>query len=96
MERSNEVVYIGKRTEKGCEIWRADPDYKPLKRIRLRDSLKLWNHSPSGFNWGYGGSGPAQTALALLLDWTDDAQSRQAVVSRFQVSHRRRPGFDAR
>lgn len=31
-------------------------------------SLKIRNHSPSGFNWGYGGSGPAQLALAILLD----------------------------
>lgn len=30
-------------------------------------SQKVWNHSPDGFNWGYGGSGPAQLALALLL-----------------------------
>jgi len=30
--------------------------------------LDLWNHSPSGFEWGYGGSGPAQLALAILAD----------------------------
>ena len=30
-------------------------------------SLKVWCHSPSGFNWGYEGSGPAQLALAILL-----------------------------
>jgi hypothetical protein len=30
-------------------------------------SQKVWNHSPDGFSWGYGGSGPAQLALALLL-----------------------------
>jgi len=30
-------------------------------------SQRVWNHSPDGFNWGYGGSGPAQLALALLL-----------------------------
>jgi len=30
-------------------------------------SLKVINHSPTGFNWGYGGSGPAQLALALLM-----------------------------
>lgn len=29
----------------------------------------LFNHSPDGFQWGYGGSGPAQLALALLADW---------------------------
>ena len=30
-------------------------------------SQELWNHSPTGFMWGYGGSGPAQLALAILL-----------------------------
>lgn len=33
--------------------------------------LDLWNHSPTGFEWGYGGSGPAQLALALLADHFD-------------------------
>lgn len=32
-----------------------------------RPSLKVRNHSPDGFAWGYGGSGPAQLALAVLL-----------------------------
>jgi len=30
-------------------------------------SQKVYNHSPDGFCWGYGGSGPAQLALALLM-----------------------------
>jgi hypothetical protein len=34
----------------------------------LNPRLDLWNHSPSGFEWGYSGSGPAQLALALLAD----------------------------
>jgi hypothetical protein len=41
--------------------------------LRLLDpppSQKLVNHSPDGFCWGYHGSGPAQLALALLLDVT--------------------------
>ena len=25
-------------------------------------------HSPDGFNWGYSGSGPADTALSILTD----------------------------
>ena len=29
--------------------------------------LDVVNHSPSGFEWGYAGSGPAQLALAMLL-----------------------------
>ncbi len=35
---------------------------------RLNPRLDLWNHSPTGFEWGYGGSGPAQLALAILAD----------------------------
>ena len=36
-----------------------------------RASLALPNHSPTGPAWGYGGSGPAQLALAILLALTD-------------------------
>ena len=32
--------------------------------------LDLYNHSPAGFEWGYGGSGPAQLALAILAHAT--------------------------
>lgn len=33
-----------------------------------KPSLRVMNHSPCGFEWGYHGSGPAQLALAMLLD----------------------------
>jgi hypothetical protein len=39
---------------------------------RLNPRLDLWNHCPSGFEWGYGGSGPAQLALAILADHLGD------------------------
>ena len=35
--------------------------------LDLEGSLKIRNHSPTGFQWGYLGSGPAQLSLALLL-----------------------------
>jgi hypothetical protein len=38
----------------------------------LNPRFDLWNHSPSGFEWGYAGSGPAQLALALLADHLGD------------------------
>jgi hypothetical protein len=38
------------------------------RRLPLGPSLLVRNHSPSGFSWGYNGSGPSQLALALLLD----------------------------
>lgn len=34
--------------------------------------LPLGVHSPSGFEIGYGGSGPAELALAILADWTGE------------------------
>ena len=34
-------------------------------------SQQVFNHSPDGFAWGYGGSGPAQLALAILLEFTN-------------------------
>jgi len=41
-------------------------------RRRLPLRLDLDNHSPTGFEWGYGGSGPAQLALALIAHATGD------------------------
>lgn len=38
------------------------------QRYRLPLYLEIRNHSPTGFEWGYGGSGPAQLALALVAD----------------------------
>ncbi|MBA7556263.1 hypothetical protein ES705_48963 [subsurface metagenome] len=38
-------------------------------------SQKAINHSPDGFNWAYGGSGPAQLALAILLEHLPEGQA---------------------
>src|SRR5262245_28903746 len=37
------------------------------------ESLKIENRSPTGFEFGYGGSGPSQLALAILLDFKGKA-----------------------
>jgi len=42
----------------------------------LPTRLDLRNHSPTGFGWGYGGSGPAQLALALLTDLIPDEPAK--------------------
>ena len=68
----------------------------PPSRVRVNGRplalrLDLRSHSPAGFSWGYAGSGPAQTALALLCDATgNDKEAEQyyqlfkeAVISRF-------------
>ena len=35
--------------------------------VDLEKSLAVRLHSPDGFSWGYSGSGPAQSALAICL-----------------------------
>lgn len=35
---------------------------------RLNPCLDIRNHSPTGFSWGYSGSGPAQLALAIMVN----------------------------
>jgi len=37
--------------------------------VLLNKCHDVCNHSPDGFNWGYGGSGAAQLALAILVDY---------------------------
>lgn len=56
-------TYVGIRTPTGVSV-----TVKNGRKRKLRQRLDLSNHSPSGFEWGYGGSGPAQLALALLAD----------------------------
>lgn len=58
-------LYTGTRPAEGSVIVRVDG-----KKLRVR--LDLFNHSPDGFEWGYGGSGPAQLALAILADLLED------------------------
>ncbi len=58
------VMYSGLRTESGGRVCRHDG----AKVTLLNPLTHLRNHSPSGLEWGYGGSGPAQLAFALAVD----------------------------
>ena len=49
-----------------------------------RPSLRIMRHSPTGFSWGYHGSGPAQLALALLYDVTHDVRLAVRYHQRFK------------
>jgi len=54
-------------------ITRADIGVIARENLHLLDlRLDLANHSPTGFEWGYQGSGPAQLALAILADALGD------------------------
>ena len=70
--RNPSTQYRGRRLPDGCVIERRCG--QRWQRLSPLPSLKLRNHSPTGFEWGYGGSGPSQTALALLLDYWQDRE----------------------
>jgi len=55
--------YTISRNEKRLVELRVDG-----KTIFPFESQKIRNHSPTGFEIGYGGDGPSQLALAILLD----------------------------
>ena len=44
--------------------------------LDLGESLKVSRHSPSGFNWGYSGSGPSQLALAICIKLFGEVRAR--------------------
>ena len=50
----------------------------------LNPRLDLYNHSPTGFEWGYCGSGPAQLALAIVADHLADDRQALDVYQRFK------------
>jgi hypothetical protein len=39
-----------------------------INGVVLRNNKKVVNHSPTGFEWGYGGSGPAQAAACICYE----------------------------
>lgn len=88
--RPMETAYRGRRTPQGCVIERRDPstaDRTRWTRLSIAPSLRVISHSPTGFEWGYAGSGPAQTALAILLDFYQD--EAVAVMFHQQLKFRR-------
>ena len=68
--RDESVEYVGFRVDGRAVVLNLSDH----RRLAPERSLDVVNHSPSGFEWGYAGSGPAQLACGLLLDYYDDAQ----------------------
>lgn len=64
-------VYEG-TVDSGELNWQVTVNGKALPQ---RQDLR--NHSPCGFAWGYGGSGPAQLALAILCYELGDEKGEQ-------------------
>lgn len=57
-----QCTYFGARVDGDAVVTVAEG----AVTVKLPPRLDLVNHSPTGLNWGYSGSGPAQLALAML------------------------------
>lgn len=79
--RETSWVFRGQRHDSGCVVVVRETD--GVERD-LPARLDLWNHSPSGFEWGYGGSGPAQLSLAILAYQTGDDELAVRLHQRFK------------
>ena len=85
-------IYKGAvRSEGRSEVWfeeltTGNPSALP-ERHKLPLQLDVRNHSPTGFAWGYGGSSPAQLALALLVDALGDVDLALARYQEFKQEH---------
>lgn len=87
LPRFSDKTYHGERTPGGgCVVW-CDETQKAatpaalasyISRRPLPRCVQFRIPSPTGFEWGYGSSGPAQLALALLVDALEDAELAQA------------------
>ena len=74
-------TYHGIREEgRGCKVYVMDGEEKR----DLNPRHDLYNHSPDGFEFGYGGSGPAQLALAICADVLGDDRQALEVYQAFK------------
>lgn len=81
------VIYEGKRSPNGdVAVTRRTHNASGTapREKALPPRFDLRNHSPTGFEWGYGGSGPAQLALALLADALNDAEQALLLYQAFK------------
>lgn len=76
-------TYLGQRTDYQARVY-FEREGKAPRRLRAFASQLIRNHSPDGFEWGYGGSGPAQLALGLLLDVLGDPDEAEELYQRFK------------
>lgn len=73
-------TYHGSWDGVAARVWWTDG--RSEEDLDTAPSRALRDHSPDGFGWGYSGSGPAQLALAILLDATGN---KDMALERYQA-----------
>lgn len=75
-----EKSYVGRRNKAGkCEVKVVQGE--TTRNLPLARNIR---HHSSGFEWSYAGSGPAQLALAILVDCLGDPKRASALYQKFK------------
>ncbi len=75
-----EKSYVGRRNKAGkCEVKIVQGE--TTRNLPLARNVR---HHSQGFEWGYAGSGPAQLALAILVDCLGDPQRATILYQKFK------------
>jgi hypothetical protein len=71
------ILYRGQRRDGRCIVNVVTKANGTTTFEALNPRKDIRDHSPTGFEWGYGGSGPAQLALAILCHALGDDERAQ-------------------
>lgn len=74
------ATFVGVRVDGVCTVYRLEP---PLCSI-VKPTSKVYRQPKPGLEWGYRGAGPAELALAIMLDVTEDKDVAELLFQRFK------------
>ena len=80
---SRPIGYFGHRKSGEAQVFRrtrAGSEAGPV----LDPQIGIRPHSPTGLEWGYMGSGPAQLSLAILVDFLGDVTQAEDLYQDFK------------
>jgi len=87
----NDITYFG--TNEGAGGQKVSIRHSNGNVTHLKHRIVL--HSPDGFQWGYGGSGPADLALNMLFDYLLRTKTKGARVMALDLHQAFKWGFIA-
>lgn len=77
-------IYTGKQTENALTV--EVTTRQSGNKVRNRQLRHIPFHSPDGFQWSYGGSGPADLALSILVDYFSERAPREGYRARAECN----------
>jgi len=85
MEAARPAGYFGHRKSGRAQVFYRTRTGSETGLL-LNPQLEVYSHSPSGLEWGYMGSGPAQLSLAILIDYLSDVAQAKDLYQDFKLA----------